>query len=347
MKVAPWPGSDCARSLPPLASTKPRAIASPSPVPAARRRRRGRARRSRSRSARETPGPWSVIRIATSAPDPLGGDRHRLVAGVADRVLDHVRERPLELGRVGLEQRQVGLDRDVERRRGRRSTLRDRGLDQLLGRGPVGARVQLAGLQAREVEQVVDQAREPARTRSRSPRPALRAPRRRASASSSPPAAAVIAVSGERRSCETERRSAVLTTFERRSACVSITCASRPSRRRAAVEQRLEARDHPPLELLDHLRVGAARDRHRAGALAVDDDRQRPAALVAVAPAGLDLDPGQVERLRDPLSDDAQRVVEALAAEQHPRHLGGQVGLARGGARPPRRGCARARRASR
>ena len=31
--VDPWPGSDCARSEPPLASTKPRAIASPRPVP--------------------------------------------------------------------------------------------------------------------------------------------------------------------------------------------------------------------------------------------------------------------------------------------------------------------------
>ena len=50
-----------------------------------------------------------------------------------------------------------------------------------------------------------------------------------------PAAAAVIAVSGERRSWETERSSAVLTTLLRRSARVSITCASRPSRRRAAV----------------------------------------------------------------------------------------------------------------
>ena len=50
----------------------------------------------------------------------------------------------------------------------------------------------------------------------------------------SPAAAVVIAVSGERRSWDTERRTAVLTTFERRSAFVSITCVSSSSRLRAA-----------------------------------------------------------------------------------------------------------------
>jgi hypothetical protein len=49
-----------------------------------------------------------------------------------------------------------------------------------------------------------------------------------------PAAAAVIAVRGERRSCDTERSTAVLTTLERRSAFVSITCASSSSRLRAA-----------------------------------------------------------------------------------------------------------------
>ena len=44
----------------------------------------------------------------------------------------------------------------------------------------------------------------------------------------------MIAVSGERRSWETERSTAVLTTLERRSAFVSITCASSSSRLRAA-----------------------------------------------------------------------------------------------------------------
>ena len=53
----------------------------------------------------------------------------------------------------------------------------------------------------------------------------------------------VIAVSGERRSCETERSNVVLTTLLRRSALVSITCASSSSRRRAAPTQRLERRD--------------------------------------------------------------------------------------------------------
>ncbi len=56
----------------------------------------------------------------------------------------------------------------------------------------------------------------------------------RASSEPSPAAAVVIAVSGERRSCETERSTAVLTTFERRSAFVSITCVSSSSRLRAA-----------------------------------------------------------------------------------------------------------------
>ena len=49
-----------------------------------------------------------------------------------------------------------------------------------------------------------------------------------------PPAAAVIAVRGERRSWETERRIVVFTTFERRSAFVSITWDSSSSRLRTA-----------------------------------------------------------------------------------------------------------------
>ena len=100
---------------------------------------------------------------------------------------------------------------------------RRRGAHELLDRAPVGTRLGRARLEPRQVEQVVDQARQPvglaadvghrARRARASVIEASRARRPRS-----------IAVSGERRSCETARSTAVLTTFERRSALVSTTC---------------------------------------------------------------------------------------------------------------------------
>ena len=86
-----------------------------------------------------------------------------MAAGVARGVLEQVREGALELRRVGAHERQVGLDRDVERARrqarGRRSTPRSTSSSEHhSGRGSAASR-----LQAREIEQVLDEARQPLR----------------------------------------------------------------------------------------------------------------------------------------------------------------------------------------
>ena len=95
--------------------------------------------------------------------DVAGADRDRVAARVAVGVLEQVRERPLELGGVGADRRQVGVDRDLERRpaggRGRRSRRRATSSIER----PLGVRLGGVGLQPREVEQVVDQPREAAR----------------------------------------------------------------------------------------------------------------------------------------------------------------------------------------
>ena len=241
-KLAPCPGSDSARSGPPLASTKPRAIARPRPG-RRRPRRSGRARRparaprGRSRARGRRPGHAMSAPIRRALASLTGS-----LAGEAGRVLEHVGERALELGGVGLEQRQLRLDANVEAAGGRRHRRRGR-LDQLLGRVQ-SARGSSCPPAAREVEQVVDQPGEPLGSRRRSPPASSARSHRRASGRAQPAGGGRIAVSGERRSWETERSSAVLTTLLRRSARVSITCASSPSRSARRGEQRLEARDH-------------------------------------------------------------------------------------------------------
>jgi hypothetical protein len=75
------------------------------------------------------------------------------------RVLQQVGEGALELGGVGADQRHVGVEREREGP-GREGDVVDRREQDLLDRAPFHARLGRAGLQARHVEQVVDEARQ-------------------------------------------------------------------------------------------------------------------------------------------------------------------------------------------
>ena len=136
---------------------------------------------------------------------PTRGGRRRACSAFSSRF----GERALELRGVGLDQRQVGVDRELDAMARRRRDVLDGGAQDLLDRASRSA--------ARR--------RRPAAGRGRAAcRPAARAAalgadhrgqlRRWSAASSvgesSASAAARIAVSGERRSCETARSSAVL-----------------------------------------------------------------------------------------------------------------------------------------
>ena len=247
-----------------------------------------------------------------------------MAAPVARRVLQQVRERALELRGVGADERQVGVDRQREGP-GRERDVVDGGQDHLLDRAPLHARLGPARLQARHVQQVVDQAR------SRPASPAMSATSSRCSAGDSDaepsaPAAVRIAVSGERRSCETARSSAVLSTSERRSALVSTTSRCSASRSTAAPRMASSA---GTTRCCRRSRTAGGRP---AGTSSVPRgrrlaQRQGDAALVALDGAQLDRRRAQLERVRQALRDRRQRLVEARAAQQQPRHLGRQVGL--------------------
>jgi hypothetical protein len=79
---------------------------------------------------------------------------------VAQRVLQQVGERALELRRVGVDQRQVVVEHEPDPLRARADGL-DGSADHLLDRGPVAPRRRRPGLEARQVEQLLHQAREP------------------------------------------------------------------------------------------------------------------------------------------------------------------------------------------
>ena len=126
------------------------------------------------------PGPWSTTRTRSRSPTARARSDTGSPVRVADRVLEHVHERTLELARIGLQRRQLAVDRDLEGLS--RCTGHLDGLVQhVLQRAPRQARRGAAGLQQREVQQLLDQHPQPrARHRARA-----RAPRRR----SRPPSA--------------------------------------------------------------------------------------------------------------------------------------------------------------
>ena len=187
--VVPWPGSDSTQTRPPLTSTKPRTMARPRPEPrwpglvgagAVERledplhlRRRDR------RAAIDDADEHAAAHVARP-------DRHGVAARVAARVLEQVRERALELRGVGAHQRQVVVEREVEGAR-RQVEVVDGGADHLLQRAPRAVRLGGLRLEPREVEQVVDEAREARRLRADVGHELVVLRRRSGSASAAPP----------------------------------------------------------------------------------------------------------------------------------------------------------------
>ena len=112
--------------------------------------------------------------------------RDRLPGAVAAGVLEQVRERALELRGVREDQREVAVDREPDPVGGQPG-VGDRLAQQLLDRGPVAPRLGRAGLQPRQLDQLVDDPRQPgalARDAGRELGPLLR---RRATATPAPP----------------------------------------------------------------------------------------------------------------------------------------------------------------
>ena len=114
-KLVPWPGSDSARMRPPFASRKPRgdreakarAGAGAGPGSGRRARRCARARRPEPPArGRSLAGSRRVRRDDPARPPAAPGEMAR--------VLEHVCKRPLELGGVRLDERQVRIELDVE-----------------------------------------------------------------------------------------------------------------------------------------------------------------------------------------------------------------------------------------
>ena len=135
------------------------------PSPAAPRRAAEERLEDCARAAtRGMPRPRSITRTVDLAAAGAAADPHRRAVGrELDRVLDQVGEHALELGGVGLHQRQVARAARArsDARRAARAPGPRRSTTTSLQVAPVGARVDRAGLDPREVEQVVDQPREP------------------------------------------------------------------------------------------------------------------------------------------------------------------------------------------
>ena len=138
-----------------------------------------------------------------------------------------------------------------------------------------------------------------------------------------------IAVSGERRSCETLRRSAVLITSLRRSAAVSTTSACSPSRSSAAASSASSdgaTRACTRRSVASGAPAGSTsvpiwREPSRSGKTTL----RSPASTARSSIAAL----VSAERPREPLADRRQRLLQpSAAAQQQPRQLGRQVGLA-------------------
>ena len=142
----------------------------------------------------------------------------------------------------------------------------------------------------------------------------------------------MIAVSGVRRSCETERSSAVFISSLRRSAAVSTTSALELGAVERGGEHRLQRRHDP---LADSLALGApsadgstsvpicspsGAARSRSG-----NASRRSSALTA--PISIAADAAPIAG-GEPLRGRGQGGVDPRAAEQEARHLGREVGLA-------------------
>ena len=251
-KLLPWPGTESTAISPPLASTKPLAIASPRPAPpcGAARPPCWNGSKIRCRSLSGIPGPWSTTRTTILSPTQPRLDQDRPAAAVADRVLEQVGEGALELGGVGLDQRQVAVDREPHRLGPRRSP-RERRRAPRRGRPPRGG-ARPCPPPAATCRAGSRPGARAARPRRRSPRSARPAPRRSSVAEPSAAPLAMIEVSGVRRSWEIERSSAVFSSSLRRSASASTISACIRSRSSASAASSASARSacsRPPLGL--------------------------------------------------------------------------------------------------
>ena len=183
---------------------------------------------------------------------------HRLLPGEARGVLQHVGEGPLELGGIGVHAGRSGSSWRSKPPRRAPGTVATAA--RITSSTPIQscARLHAAGLEpVRSSRLSTSRERRPLSPDHRGELGA--APRRRGCPTPGPPAAAVIAVSGERRSWETERRSAVFTTFAapQRLGLDHLRLELLPPARGG--HQGLETRNHAVLERVEHLGLGVPR----------------------------------------------------------------------------------------
>ena len=280
-------------------------------------------RRRDARARGRRPGPGRARRCRGRAPTPDGRRRAARCSRAGSRTRARAARRPRAraAGRRSIDELELRRRRDVRRPPTRRTSSID---------APLGPRLGRVRLQPREVEQVVDQPRQPARPPRSMPAREL-APLvvvdARLAASGS--AAARIAVSGVRRSWLTARSSAVFSTSLRRSARVSTTSESSSSRSSAAASSASSAGTMRSCTRRSVASGAPLRQQERADLARALAEREREPPLVALDRLQLDR-----RRRRAPASGASRcaatgsAVAQVLAAQQRPRHLGGQVRLA-------------------
>ena len=161
VKHAPPPGASATRIVPPCSSTIARAIARPRPVPPAARLSSPRQKRSNTRSP--APGGRPDARVAHAHLHAVARADHDAAAGrrVADRIADEVREHAAELQRIAAAaqaRRALALEPHLRAARVggiQREAVVEQGLELDLR----DVERHDAGVEAREVEQVVDEQR--------------------------------------------------------------------------------------------------------------------------------------------------------------------------------------------
>jgi hypothetical protein len=258
-------------------------------------------------------------------PDGPRTERDGMPARVARGVLQDVREGTLELRRVRAHEGQVALDRDVERAR-RQGEVVDRRLQHLVDRARLGARLGGVGLQAREIEQVLDEARQPLRL-------LLDAARELA-------ALPVLDVVGRqrlrRRHDRGDRRPQVVADGPQQRGLDDVAAPQRPRLDDVAEqlvallrrgEQRLELRHCPLLRAPEHVLRQAGGQEQRADLHGVLAQGERDPAIVALDGTQLDRRRRETQRAREALRGDGEDGRQVLPAEQQPRELRGEVGL--------------------
>ena len=262
-KVVPWPGTDSAQTRPPLASTKPaddRQAEARAACRLAVRAAGRRARRSAPARSSGCPGRWSTTRTTTRSAERARADQRPAARRrEADRVLEQVgearaRAAPRRRRRSG----RSGSTRAGPRRRRspRPSTAppTSSSSEHQSRRGsawPASSRERSSSFSTRR------ESRSPSADHRLAQLAALLARSGVGESSASP--AAMIAVSGERRSWETERSSAVFSSSLRRSASASIASACIRSRSRRQLPQ---LRQRPVGLLPPPLRLRRPRPRH-------------------------------------------------------------------------------------